>query len=547
MHCKLPGHWSRQCPNKKLPSSNNCPPSPTSEDEFGFRIISQSLDINSSFMDSDEMYSTSDTNSSNVRFTTGMDRSFRNLEQCPDNSGRDSSISSSGSNKRKRDDPDMSDKINEFPDGFSFQKKKYTLNNDHRTTKGVYVGYYKCAQYRKGKCKARLIVRRRKDGSACNRYTETRQQKGDHVCLQSHFPEIQAGVEDARAFMKSLAETKALNEVYKTANEISREVTEAAEKEYAGKAAKFLTHAELQQTVYGTKIKEFGSMQARIQAFPMANVAEDDERFFFQFLHSVVLDGVVASIIGWAHPTLLFLLRGAALSLFMDCTFRVVPHGFAQLLIIMVYAPMYDLYVPVWYILLPSKDEWVYREAIRAAINATNKKLTMKVSTVCMDFEKGLRNAVLANFPGVTDLGCYFHWKQAMNKRLKELGVPKDIISSFLGPNGPLNLLTEIPIPEIIPKGIPYIRAVFDERGYKKEFDAFWLYFIKTWMVNFPPKLWNYTRNIASEVVNRTNNPVEHYNLTLNEAFPTAHPSMDRFLYTIKEQAVRFAKLLWDI
>ena len=129
---------------------------------------------------------------------------------------------------------------------------------------------------------------------------------------------------------------------------------------------------------------------------------------------------------------------------------------------------MYDLYVPVWYILLPSKDEWVYREAIRAAINATNKKLTMKVSTVCMDFEKGLRNAVLANFPGVTDLGCYFHWKQAMKKRLKELGVPKDIISSFLGPNGPLNLLTEIPIPEIIPKGIPYIRAVFDERGYKK-------------------------------------------------------------------------------
>ena len=70
---------------------------------------------------------------------------------------------------------------------------------------------------------------------------------------------------------------------------------------------------------------------------------------------------------------------------------------------------MYDLYVPVWYILLPSKDEWVYREAIRAAINATNKKLTMKVSTVCMDFEKGLRNAVLANLPGVTDLGCYFH------------------------------------------------------------------------------------------------------------------------------------------
>ena len=95
-----------------------------------------------------------------------------------------------------------------------------------------------------------------------------------------------------------------------------------------------MTHAELQQTVYGTKIKEFGSMQARIQAFPMANVAEDDERFFFQFLHSVVLDGVVASIIGWAHPTLLFLLRGAALSLFLwtarSVSFHMVLRSFSS-------------------------------------------------------------------------------------------------------------------------------------------------------------------------------------------------------------------------
>ena len=158
MHCKLPGHWSRQCPNKKLPSSNNCPPSPTSEDEFGFRIISQSLDINSSFMDADEMYSTSDTNSSNVRFTTGMDRSFRNLEQCSDDSSMDTSISSSGSNKRKRDDPDTSDKINEFPDGFSFQKKKYTLNNDHRTTKGFMLGIISALSIGKGNVRRGLSL-----------------------------------------------------------------------------------------------------------------------------------------------------------------------------------------------------------------------------------------------------------------------------------------------------------------------------------------------------------------------------------------------------
>ena len=61
-----------------------------------------------------------------------------------------------------------------------------------------------------------------------------------------------------------------------------------------------------------------------------------------------------------------------------------------------------------------------------------------------------------------------------MNKRLKELGIPKEMISDFLGENGPLNLLTVIPIPEIIPKGIPFIRATFDEKHYKPQFDAFW-------------------------------------------------------------------------
>ena len=154
-----------------------------------------------------------------------------------------------------------------------------------------------------------------------------------------------------------------------------------------------------------------------------------------------------------------------------------------------VYVPMYDLYVPVWHILLPSKQGWVHREATRAALNVTNTKLVMKVSTIVMDFEKGLRNAAKANSSDALELGCFFHWKQAMNKRLKELGIPKNMIADFLGENGPLNLLTVIPIPDIIPKGIPYIRAMFDEKQFKPQFDLFWQYFIiiSTWMSNYPP------------------------------------------------------------
>ena len=112
-----------------------------------------------------------------------------------------------------------------------------------------------------------------------------------------------------------------------------------------------------------------------------------------------------------------------------------------------------------------------------------------------------------------------------------------------------MDILTVIPIEEIIPKGIPYIRANFNERGNREKFDQFWTYFVNTWIRNYPPDLWNYTNtpNARDNMVNRTNNPLERYNRTLNQAFPCAHPTMDHFVSTINKEARRYARLLLDI
>ena len=54
-----------------------------------------------------------------------------------------------------------------------------------------------------------------------------------------------------------------------------------------------------------------------------------------------------------------------------------------------------------------------------------------------------------------------------------------------------MNILTGIPIEEIIPKGIPYCRRGFDESSHQEQLNAFWEYFVKTWMIRYNPRIWN--------------------------------------------------------
>ncbi len=61
------------------------------------------------------------------------------------------------------------------------------------------------------------------------------------------------------------------------------------------------------------------------------------------------------------------------------------------------------------------------------------------------------------------------------------------IPTNLIGTDGLINLLTVIPITEIVNKGIPYIRNHFDEGKYSKCFDDFWNYFVSTWMVKYDP------------------------------------------------------------
>jgi hypothetical protein len=173
-------------------------------------------------------------------------------------------------------------------------------------------------------------------------------------------------------------------------------------------------------------------------------------------------------IIGWGHEDLIFILNGGPKFLFVDCTFSCVPKGFSQCLVIMMYDPASHLYMPVFHVLLQSKEENVYKHALHLCVTTANWKID--ALSICCDFESGLINAIQHQFSRKPIIGCVFHWKQAMRRKLKDNHIPQPIITTLMGPDGLMNILTQIAICDIENKGIPYIRSRCNYGEQKKTF-----------------------------------------------------------------------------
>jgi hypothetical protein len=143
--------------------------------------------------------------------------------------------------------------------------------------------------------------------------------------------------------------------------------------------------------------------------------------------------------------------RGGSKRIFVDCTFSIVPKGFYQCLIIMVYSQPHKSYVPVFYVLLPNKQEMTYIYCMQAINFICGNELNPH-SFTC-DFEKALLNALQLQFPKANQILCLFHWKQAIKRKLEALHIPKELIKQLICAEGLLNLLTVIPVEDIQTKG----------------------------------------------------------------------------------------------
>lgn len=277
-----------------------------------------------------------------------------------------------------------------------------------------------------------------------------------------------------------------------------------------------------------------------ISSHPIVNCREGDERLFLLFNVTVNVEQKLSKMVGFGHPDLIHKLKHGPTHVFIDCTFACVPKDFSQCLVIMGHDKATSMYVPIFYVLLQSKKERVYMQALQLCMAASDDQMQV-ISSTC-DFEKGLMNAVKSEFKAPV-VGCEFHWKQAMRRKLLELGVDKDTISNLMNSNGLINILTGIPIAEVESKGIPYIRASFNEGPHVEKFNTFWKYFKDTWMNQYDPCVWNVydslhnSDTMDSRILNRTNNPLERFNRKLKSNFPARVPTMVQFVTAIKKMS----------
>ncbi|ETK90458.1 hypothetical protein L915_05783 [Phytophthora nicotianae] len=171
----------------------------------------------------------------------------------------------------------------------------------------------------------------------------------------------------------------------------------------------------------------------------------------------------------------------------------------------------------------------------------------LEPENVTCDFEVALINAVLDQFPRANLVGCLFHWKQVLRRKMVDLRIPDSQIKSALGP-GKLDSLAVIPVDQIAKKSVRYIRSIVDETRAKTKWNAFWKYFLKTWMERYDATTWNVQEmmRVGVDVINRTNNPLEKYNRDFASRMST-HPGLLAFIEGTKREAARYIRRIEDI
>lgn len=326
--------------------------------------------------------------------------------------------------------------------------------------------------------------------------------------------------------------------ISKTAKEIWDLINEEFYKGHTG-MVHGLVKAQVISRVYRARRKHFGGDDIfRIERQPMSLV-RNSHLPFFQFNHSYYDAGELQRVVGWAHPLLVDLLKYGHTSLFIDGTFRSAPKPFYQCVIVMVYDKATSAYVPVFYVLATGKTEWMYSHIFSCISLATERKLDP--AYVTCDFEKALHKAVFTHFGRARLIGCFFHFKQALRKKMAKIGISEPEIQIAME-DGYMDLLCRVPIDDITPKGVPKVQEKIQKAcksrkvTYSKtKWATFWKYFYSTWLKRFPAETWN-VHDVDEALVNRTNNPLERYNRHMNDTLKV-HPALNSFVEKIEEDA----------
>lgn len=247
---------------------------------------------------------------------------------------------------------------------------------------------------------------------------------------------------------------------------------------------------------------------------------------------------------------------------YMDGTFKTVPSIFYQLYTIHGIIKGESI-VPLVYALLPNKKTETY---IKLLSELKNLEPRLNPSSVMMDFEKSMIKAFETEFPetkirGIYKydydikilifisflfLGCFFHFKQAVYRKVQEKGlkIRYDTDSKFAQKIRLLCALAFLPAEKVV----DVFEEMLEKQVIPDEAQDIVNYFEDVWVGRpdrrnkrrqplFKVDIWNCYSNVTMDLP-KTNNKMEGWHNSFSSLLSCSHPVIWKFIDTIKmEQA----------
>ena len=226
--------------------------------------------------------------------------------------------------------------------------------------------------------------------------------------------------------------------------------------------------------------------------------------------------------------------RGYNGPLYADGTFFVTPRPFDNLLT--VHLEYENHTFPLFYFLLPKRTETMYT----AAFNKVVETLAPYAATIsfCMtDFETALMKSCERVFH-VPVRGCWFHYSQALFKKVRKVGLLHLYGRNNRGDPGDFKKLVHcyMALPLLPPAAIEgamrelHTIPVLLQPGEQLRLQQFRHYITSFWIRKVTPE-----RMSVFGLKRRSNNAIESFNATLKRKIKQAHPNLFVFIENLNQ------------
>ncbi|KRX51856.1 hypothetical protein T09_12349 [Trichinella sp. T9] len=297
-------------------------------------------------------------------------------------------------------------------------------------------------------------------------------------------------------------------------------------------AGEFPTYKSVKTAMYRKRAQKFPRLpptRQQLEIPPQWRMTKSDRRFL---LYNNVYNSV---LIFCTEENLSVLSEHSVWS--MDGTFKIVPEWYQQMFTIHVFIA--GKLVPLVYCLTVHKDLSTYCEIFdNLILKAAALGLVLQPQTVICDFETALIPALQGTFPGVNIQGCYFHFCQAVLRKVTDLGMRTSYIHEAATKKKVKMLLATAFLP---PHDVPVAVELLG-RDATGSIAALFNYFRVEWMPPDRLPMWNvYNVNI------RTNNDLESWHFKMNRLAGKRHLGFYELLQLLIDEHVSTETLIQQV